>query len=88
MVDDARLGRVVASFHVLAVAAMLVGTILGAAVAETFGLRTAMWLGAAGGFLALLILASSRVRTLRTMPGGLPAPHEAVIAGEDVPLSE
>jgi MFS family permease len=87
-VDDATLGRVVASFHVLAMAAMLVGTVVGAAVAETLGLRTAMWLGAAGGFLGLLILASSRVRTLRTMPSGLPAPASAVIAGDDVPLAE
>jgi MFS family permease len=87
-VDDATLGRVVASFHVLAVAAMLVGTVVGAAVAETVGLRAAMWLGAGGGFLALAILASSRVRALRTMPGGLPTPREAVIVGDDVPLGE
>jgi MFS family permease len=87
-VDDTTLGRVVASFHVLAVAAMLVGTVVGAAVAETVGLRAAMWLGAGGGFLALAILASSRVRALRTMPGGLPTPREAVIVGDDVPLGE
>ena len=61
---------------------------LGAAVAETLGLRSAMWLGAAGGFLALVILASSRVRALRTMPGGPPAPASAVTPGEDVPLAE
>ena len=87
-VDDTRLGRVVASFHVLAMAAMLIGTVVGAAVAETLGLRAAMWLGAIGGVVAVAILATSRVRTLRAMPGGLPAPASAVIAGEDVRLGE
>jgi len=87
-VDDTRLGRVVASFHVLAMAAMLMGTVVGAAVAETLGLRAAMWLGAIGGVIAVVILATSRVRTLRSMPGGLPAPRSAIIAGEDVPLGE
>ncbi len=87
-VDDTRLGRVVASFHVLAMAAMLIGTVVGAAVAETLGLRAAMWLGAIGGVVAVVILATSRVRTLRAMPGGLPAPASAIIAGEDVPLGE
>lgn len=87
-VDDERLGRVVASFHVLAVAAMLIGTVAGAVVAETLGLRPAMWLGVAGGIVGLLILATSRVRTLRSMPGGLPAPASAILPGEDVPLGE
>ena len=47
-----------------------------------------MWLGVAGGIVGLLILVTSRVRTLKTMPGGLPAPATAVIPGEDVPLGE
>ena len=87
-VDDTRLGRVVASFHVLAMAAMLIGTVVGAAVAETLGLRAAMWLGAIGGVIAVVTFATSRVRSLREMPGGLPAPASAVIVGDDVPLSE
>jgi MFS family permease len=87
-VDDERLGRVVASFHVLAVGAMLIGTVTGAAVAETFGLRAALWLGVVGGFVGLLIVASSRVRSMREMPGGVPVPATAVIPGEDVPLGE
>ena len=67
---------------------MLIGTVVGAAVAETLGLRAAMWLGAIGGVIAVVILATSRVRALRTMPGGLPRPSSAIIAGEDVPLGE
>lgn len=87
-VADRHLGRVVASFHVLAMAAMLIGTVAGAIVAEVMGLRAALVLGAVGGVVGLIILATSEVRSLKAMPAGLPSPSQAVIVGEDVPLGE
>lgn len=87
-VEDRYLGRVVASFHVLAMAAMLIGTIAGAIVAEVMGLRAALVLGAVGGLVGLIVLGTSRVRSLQQMPDGLRAPDQAIIVGEDVPLGE
>ncbi|HLO35591.1 MAG TPA: MFS transporter [Candidatus Deferrimicrobium sp.] len=85
-VDDRTLGRVSASFNVLAMAAMLVGTLAGGIVATVWGLRTAILLGSGGGVLGLAIVATSRVRSLREMP--LAAPAAPVMPGVDVPLTE
>jgi predicted MFS family arabinose efflux permease len=87
-VDDRLLGRVSASYHVLAMAAMLVGTAVGGIVAETLGLRAALVVAALGGFGAVLILWFSKIRGMVEVPGGLRPPTEPVIAGEDVPLAE
>ena len=87
-VSDRLLGRVAASYHVLAMAAMLTGTLVGGLVAETLGLRAAMVAAAAGGFGAVLILWFSAIRKMHDVPGGLAAPGEAVLVGEDVPLAE
>ena len=87
-VEDRLLGRVGASFHALAMAAMLLGTVVGGLVAEMVGLRAALAVAASGGIVAVLILWFSRIRGVRDMPGGLPRPASAVIAGEDVPLGE
>ena len=87
-VEDRSLGRVGASFHALAMAAMLLGTVVGGVVAEMVGLRAALAVAASGGVVAVLILWFSGIRRMRDMPGGLPRPASAVIAGEDVPLGE
>ena len=87
-VSDRLLGRVSASYHVLAMGAMLVGTVLGGIVAETLGLRAAMVMAAVGGFGAVLILWFSAIRRMVDVPGGLSTPGAAVLAGEDVPLAE
>ena len=87
-VEDRLLGRVAASYHVLAMGAMLIGTVLGGIVAETLGLRAAMVLGAIGGLGAVLILWFSAIRRTVDVPGGLQAPREAILVGEDVPLAE
>ncbi len=86
-VDDQALGRVSASIHVLAMATMLGGTVLGGVVGELFGARAALVLGGLGGILAIAILWFSRIRHVRDMPVG-PGPAAAIIAGQDVPLSE
>jgi MFS family permease len=87
-VDDRALGRVGASFHVLAMAFMLVGTVAGGILGETLGLRAALIVGAGGGVLALAILWFSAVRRMADVPVGLSHTPGPVIAGEDVPLSE
>jgi predicted MFS family arabinose efflux permease len=84
-VDDRALGRVGASMHVLAMAAMLLGTIVGGVVAATISVRAAILVGGAGGFVGFAIVWFSRVRALRAMP--LP-PAPSVLPGFDVPLSE
>ena len=84
-VDDRALGRVGASMHVLAMAAMLVGTIAGGVIAATISVRAAMAFAAVGGFLAVATIWFSRIRALREMPLPL-AP--ALVSGVDVPLGE
>ncbi|HEX2756416.1 MAG TPA: MFS transporter [Candidatus Limnocylindrales bacterium] len=84
-VDDRALGRVGASMHVLSLAAMLVGTIVGGIVAATISVRAAIFVGGAGGFVAVAVVWFSRVRTLRDMP--LP-PALPIRAGVDVRLGE
>jgi predicted MFS family arabinose efflux permease len=86
-VDDRRLGRVGASFHALEMAAMLLGTVAGGIIAETVGLRAALVVAASGGIIAIGILWFSAIRRMHDVPTGL-GPPAAVLAGEDVPLSE
>jgi MFS family permease len=85
-VEDRSLGRVGASFHVLAMAAMLVGTLVGGLVAELVSVRAALVIAALGGLVAIAILWFSAIRRLHDVPVGLPA--SAIIAGDDVPLAE
>jgi MFS family permease len=87
-VEDRSLGRVVASFHVLAMAFMLAGTVLGGILGETIGLRAALVVGGVGGVLALAILWFSAVRRMADVPVGLDRLPGPVIPGEDVPLGE
>lgn len=87
-VEDRLLGRVGASFHVLAMAAMLVGTVIGGILAETVSVRAALVFAALGGIFAIAILWFSAIRRMHDVPVGLRRPDGAVIAGDDVPLSE
>jgi predicted MFS family arabinose efflux permease len=87
-VEDRSLGRVGASFHVLAMAAMLLGTVAGGLVAELVSVRAALVIGALGGIVAIVILWFSAIRRMHDVPAGLAAPRSAVIAGDDVPLAE
>ena len=87
-VDDRLLGRVSASYHVLAMAAMLVGTAVGGLVAETLGLRAALFVAALGGVRGgpdPVVLGDPR----HGRGAGRPAPADrAIIPGEDLPLAE
>lgn len=67
-VDDRALGRVGASMHVVAMAAMLVGTVVGGLVAAAVSVRAAMAVAALGGFVAVAVVWFSRLRALRDMP--------------------
>ena len=88
IVDDRELGRVVASFHTLAMATMLLGTVIGGLVAELVGVRAALVVAASGGPVAIAILWFSRIRRMHDLPAALRRPDAAVLAGDDVPLSE
>jgi len=63
------------------------GSLLGGALATWFGLRTAIWVGAAGMSLAVLPVLLSPVRTLREMPEPVEEPSvaDAEAAGGVVP---
>ena len=62
---------------------MPLGALLGGALASWFGLRTAIWVGVIGKWLAVLPVLLSPVRTLREMPEPVdePLPSEADAAG-------
>jgi MFS family permease len=87
-VEDRELGRVIATFHTLAMAAMLLGTVVGGIVAEVVGVRAALVVAALGGPVAIAILWFSRIRRMHDLPPGINKPGSAIIAGDDVPLTE
>lgn len=87
-VEDAALGRVSASFRVLAMGAMLIGTIVAGVVGEAIGLRPALALAAGAAFLAPLIVRTSAAHSLGDLPVGLGATGGPVEAGVEVPLGE
>jgi len=68
LVRDRELGRVSATFRVLAVAAQLVTTLAAGLLAEIIGLRTTAFLAPLIGALAGLLLWRSPVRLLRDLP--------------------
>lgn len=68
LVADREVGRVAATFSVLAVAAQLVATVGAGLLAEVIGLRAVAFLAPIGGLLGAAILWWSPVRTLRDLP--------------------
>lgn len=83
-VTDRVLGRVNASIGTFTTLLTLVGAIAGGIIAETWGLRTAFWVGLAGAALTLLVVWFSPVRRVRSAPVaptiGLP--------GDELPVME
>lgn len=83
-VTDRVLGRVNASIGTFTTLLTLVGAIAGGIIAETWGLRTAFWVGLAGAALTLLVVWFSPVRRVRSTPVaptiGLP--------GDELPVME
>ena len=67
-VSDRVLGRVNASFTTFTTLLTLAGAIAGGFIAETWGLRTAFWVGLAGAALTLLVVWFSPVRKVREAP--------------------
>jgi hypothetical protein len=78
-------GRMNASMRFLVWGTMPLGSLTGGAIAATAGLRTALFVGAIGGFSSILPIVFSPIRTLREFPGADADPllqHEAGMIGE------
>jgi MFS family permease len=88
LVADRELGRVTATFRVLAVAAQLVATIGAGVLAEVIGLRATSFLAPLGGLLGAAILYASPVRTLLTVerPDVRTAAEASLDAERDQPV--
>lgn len=69
--NDRVLGRVSATIDVLSHGVAPLGAIAAAAIAEAFGVRTAIAVGWAGGATAVLWVVFSPLRSLRTPPAGV-----------------
>ena len=74
LVHDRALGRVSSTFHVAAVVAQLIATLVAGVLAEVIGLRATAWLAPLGGLLGATILWFSPVRTLMVLPGRADSP--------------
>jgi MFS family permease len=61
------LGRVNATLHVLRDGVGPIGALVGAGLAEAFGIRTAIWISVAGSTAGLAFLVFSPLRTLRAV---------------------
>ena len=76
-------GRMNATMRFIVWGTIPIGSILGGVVATLFGLRTAIWVGAAGMVLALVPLLLSPVRSLRDMPTPAEDPVDPAAGVED-----
>ena len=84
-------GRMNAAMRWIVWGTIPLGTLLGGALGQTLGLRTAMWVDAIGGIPVFLTVLLSPVRSITTMPEPVVEPTEAQaeLAGglvEGVPL--
>ena len=78
-------GRMNASMRFLVWGTMPIGSLTGGAIAATAGLRTAIFVGAIGGFTSILPIVFSPIRSLREFPGAEEDPllqHEAGVVTE------
>jgi MFS family permease len=84
-------GRMNAAMRWVVWGVIPLGNLLGGALAETLGLRTALWVGAIGSMPTFLFVLLSPVRSIRTMPEPVtePTPAQAELEGgivEGTPL--
>jgi MFS family permease len=84
-------GRMNAAMRWIVWGTIPLGNLLGGALAQTFGLRTALWVGAIGSVPTFLWVMLPAVRSIRTMPEPLipPTPAQAELEGgllEGAPL--
>jgi MFS family permease len=70
-------GRMNAAMRWIVWGTIPLGTILGGVLAQTLGLRTAMWVGAIGSIPVFLTVLLSPVRSIREMPEPVPEPTPA-----------
>jgi len=68
LVHDRALGRVTSTFHVAAMIAQLVATLIAGMLGELIGVRATAWLAPIGGLFGAAILWSSPVRHLHALP--------------------
>lgn len=78
-------GRMNATMRFIVWGTIPVGQVLGGVIGTSLGVHEAIWIGAAGSFLAVIPLLLSPVRTLREMPA--PVDDEAPAAAERPPVS-
>jgi MFS family permease len=83
-VSDRVLGRVNASIGTFTTLLTLAGAIAGGLIAETFGLRTAFWVGLLGAAFALIAIWFSPVRRIRDAP----LVPMIDLPGDTVPITE
>src|SRR5207302_5726657 len=84
-------GRMNAAMRWIVWGTIPLGTMLGGALGQTLGLRTAMWVGAIGSLPVFLIVLFSPIRSIREMPEPViePTPAQAELEGglvEGTPL--
>jgi len=84
-------GRMNAAMRWVVWGTIPIGSLLGGAIGQWIGLRTALWVGAIGGLPTFLFVLLSPVRRIRTMPEPepQPTPAQAELAGglvEGTPL--
>ena len=70
-------GRMNAAMRWVVWGTIPIGSLAGGAIATWWGLRTALWVGATGGTLALLPVALSSVRSIGEMPAPVQEPTRA-----------
>ena len=85
IVADENLGRVNGTIRFTTVLFQLAATIGGGLIAESLGLRAAMALGLGGGIVAIGFVWFSPIRSMRVAP---PATGQALLPGEEMPLTE
>jgi MFS family permease len=70
-------GRMNAAMRWIVWGTIPLGTLTGGVIASAYGLRSALWIGATGGLLALLPVTLTSVRKIETMPAPVDAPTPA-----------
>ena len=77
-------GRMNATMRFIVWGTIPVGQVLGGVIGSSLGVHEAIWIGAAGSFLAVVPLLLTPVRTLREMPSPLDERDEAPAASADL----
>jgi MFS family permease len=80
LVHDRALGRVTSTFHVAAVIAQLMATLVAGLLAEIIGLRATAWLAPLGGLIGAAILWWSPVRSLDVLPAAVERSVAEIVA--------